>query len=81
MRDHSATASSKTPDTPRGMSRVFKQKVEPFSKSVLALHPHFYDSGLYNRASELKALNELVGQMQEAADLAKTHSYHKLPSL
>lgn len=48
--------------------------------SALSLHPHFYSS-LYQRASEVKALDKILTQLQEAAQSAKSQNYRNLPPI
>lgn len=48
--------------------------------SALSLHPHFYSS-LYQRASEVKALDKILSQLQEAAQNAKAQNYRSLPPI
>lgn len=69
------TASSKKP-----LAGVFLKSVSPYSKA-LALHPHLYGAELYNRASELKALDKLVGQLKIVVEETKRKDYQSLRPL
>lgn len=48
--------------------------------SALSLHPYFYSS-LYKRASEVKALDKILLQLQEAVQSAKSQNYRNLPPI
>jgi hypothetical protein len=46
----------------------------------VALHPHFY-SGLYHRASEIKALDKIASQLRTAVADSRCNNYSSLPSV
>lgn len=60
--------------------KMFRQSIAPFSKKLVALHPHLYGS-LYRRASEIHALDKILDHLKEADQEAKTHRYTLLPPL
>lgn len=63
---------------PPEIVNMFQKSFE--SKESMALHPHLY-SGLYLRASEIKALDKIVGQLHEISSEIKAHNYTNLPPL
>lgn len=65
----------------RDIVGVFQESVMPYSKSQMALHPHLYDTGLYHRASELKALDALVSQLEQILIETRSQNYKNVPSL
>lgn len=62
------------------MAQMFRQSIAPYSKKLVALHPHLYGS-LYRRASEIQALNKILIHLQAAAEDAKQHKYTQLPPI
>lgn len=61
--------------------KMFRESVGPYSKALVALHPHLYESGLYHRASEVKALDKILGQLSQVSVEAKSQNYKNLPPL
>lgn len=59
------------------LAQVFHKSVSPYSKA-LSLHPHLYGGELYNRASELKALDRIVTHLRVVADEAKQKKYSNI---
>lgn len=60
------------------LAGVFQKSVSPYSKA-LSIHPHLYGGELYNRASELKALDRLIGQLKAVEEETKKKNYKSLP--
>lgn len=67
-------ASSKKPQ----VTAVFRESIDPYKKKLLALNPHLYNS-LYNRASEIYALDEILIKLTTAAEEARHNRYSSLP--
>ncbi len=64
-----------------GIVTMFRQSIAPYSKKLVALHPHLYGS-LYRRASEIQALDKILIQLNTVREEAKHHRYdHLLPIL
>ncbi|MBA3602377.1 MAG: hypothetical protein H0W50_01750 [Parachlamydiaceae bacterium] len=59
---------------------MFRQSIAPYSKKLVALHPHLYGS-LYRRASEIQALDKILVQLRIVAEEAKRHQYNQLPPI
>lgn len=68
----------KTP--PQEIVKMFQDSVGLTGKKSLAMHPHLY-SDLYNRASEIKALDKILYLLTHAAAEAKEQKYHSLPPI
>lgn len=66
--------------TKEPLAQVFQKSVSPYSKA-LAVHPHLYGGELYNRASELKALDRLIIQLQLLEPEIKKKNYSLLPPI
>lgn len=60
--------------------KMFRQSIAPYSKKLVALHPHLYGS-LYRRASEIQALNKILIHLQAASEDAKRQIYIQLPPI
>lgn len=60
--------------------KMFRQSIAPYSKKLVALHPHLYGS-LYRRASEIQALDKILSNLRIADEEAKAHRYGMLPSI
>jgi hypothetical protein len=60
--------------------KMFRQSIAPYSKKLVALHPHLYGS-LYRRASEIQALNKILIHLQAASEDAKLQKYTHLPPI
>lgn len=59
---------------------MFRQSIAPYSKKLVALHPHLYGS-LYRRASEIQALDKILHQLIIVGAEAKEHHYEHLPPI
>lgn len=72
----------KTHDEAKGpeIVKMFRQSIAPYSKKLVALHPHLYGS-LYRRASEIQALNKILIHLQAASEDAKQQKYTQLPPI
>ncbi len=66
---------SKTPS--QQIVKTFQNSISPSSKESVALHPQLY-SGLYHRASEIKALRQILNDLKLAAEEAKQQKYTSL---
>lgn len=71
MSDHKTTHSENP------LASVFIKSVSPYRKA-LSLHPHLYGGELYNRASELIALDRLIGQLKNISGEIQKKSYKNL---
>ncbi|MGZ3633008.1 MAG: hypothetical protein ACXWM7_01605 [Parachlamydiaceae bacterium] len=62
------------------IASMFRQSIAPYSKKLVALHPHLYGS-LYRRASEIQALDKILQHLKAAEEQSKVHHYAALPSI
>lgn len=60
--------------------KMFRHSIAPYSKKLVALHPHLYGS-LYRRASEIQALDKILTHLSLADDEAQAHRYGTLPPI
>lgn len=60
--------------------RMFRHSIAPYSKKLVAFHPHLYGS-LYRRASEIQALDKVLSNLRVAEEEAKAHRYGMLPPI
>lgn len=60
--------------------RMFRQSIAPYSKKLVALHPHLYGN-LYRRASEIKALDKILEDLIIAEEEATSQCYGLFPSI
>lgn len=60
--------------------KMFRQSIAPYSKKLVALHPHLYGN-LYRRASEIQALDKILEHLIVADEEAKAHRYGLFPSI
>lgn len=74
--NHQETGQGQKPS--KGMVKMFQESIGLGKGKSLALHPHLY-SGLYNRASEIKALDKILSDLKSAAIKAKQQDYQNLP--
>ncbi len=72
------TQPAKTPS--QGIVRMFQTSISLPNKESMALHPHLY-SGLYHRASEIKALDKILNDLKIASEEAKEQKYIRLPPI
>jgi len=66
------------PEEGREIVKMFRKSVGPYNKGEIAIHPQLY-SGLYHRATEIKALDKIVGQLTNALQDSKSQNYSHLP--
>lgn len=60
--------------------KMFRQSISPYSKKLVALHPHLYGS-LYRRASEIQALDRILENLRLTEEETKAHRYGLLPPI
>lgn len=77
---HASEKSHSVKNPSQGIVRMFQNSVTQSNKESVALHPHLY-SGLYHRASEIKALDKILYDLKLAAEEAKEQKYKNLPPI
>lgn len=60
--------------------KMFRDSIAPYSKKLVALHPHLYGS-LYRRASEIQALDKILSNLHIADEEAQTYRYGTIPPI
>lgn len=61
-------------------SKMFQESLGTRRGKSVKLHPHLY-SDLYNRASEIKALDKILTDLERAAQAAKQQDYRAMPKI
>jgi len=77
---HASEKSQPAKNPSQGIVKMFQSSVSLPNKGSVALHPQLY-TGLYHRASEIKALNKILSDLKIAAEDAKEQKYQNLPRI